>query len=56
MLSYCLKCKKKIKKILKVLSQKLLQLVIGEQWCYQNVPYVAVKNQHLLKNKKQKDY
>ena len=27
-----------------------------EQLYYQNVPYVAVKNQNLLKNKKQKDY
>ena len=27
-----------------------------EQWYYQNVQYVAVKNQDLLKIKKQKDY
>ena len=52
MLSYCLKCKK----MLRVLIQELLQLVMVEQWYYQNVPYVAVKNQTLLKIKKQKDY
>ena len=55
MLSCCSKCKKK-KKIQTVLIQELLQLVIWEQWYYQNVPYVAVKNQNLLKNKKKKDY
>ena len=52
MLPYCLKCKK----ILRVLIQKFLQLAMVEQWYYQNVLYVAVKNQNLLKNKKQKDY
>ena len=52
MLSYCLKCKK----ILRVLIQKFLQLVMVEQWHYQNVLHVVVKNENLLKNKKQKDY
>ena len=46
MFYYCLKCKKKKKKILTVLIQKSLQLVMVEQWYYQNVPCVAVKNQH----------
>ena len=27
-----------------------------KQWYYQNVQYAAVKNQNLLKIKKQKDY
>ena len=27
-----------------------------EQWCYQNVQYVVVKNQDLSKIKKQKGY
>ena len=52
MLSYCLK----YTKIQRVLIQKFLQLVMVEQWYYQNVPYVAIKNQNLLKNKKDKDY
>ena len=43
MLSYCLKCKKKKKKKKKYRY-------------YQSVLYVVVKNQNLLKNKKQKDY
>ena len=52
MLSYCLKCNKNTG----VLIQKFLQLVMVEQWYYQNVLYAAVKNQNLLKNMKQKDY
>ena len=42
------------KKILKVLIQNFLQLVMVEQWYYQNVPYVAVKNHHLLKKQEAK--
>ena len=53
MLPYCLKCKKK-KKILGVLIQEFLQLAMVEQWYYQNVPYVAVKNQNLLKKQEAK--
>ena len=30
--------------------------VMVEQWYYQNVQYMKVKNQDLLKIKKQKDY
>ena len=52
MLSYCLKCKK----ILRVLTQKFLQLVMVKQWYYQSVIYVVVENQNLLNNKKKKDY
>ena len=60
MLCYCVKCTKKKttknKKKLRVLIQNFLQPVMVEQSYYQNVLYVAVKNQNLLKNKKQKDY
>ena len=52
MLPYCLKCKK----ILRVLIQNILELVMVKQWYYQSVRYVVLKNQNLLKNKKQKDY
>ena len=52
MLPYCLKCEK----ILRVLIQEFLQLVMIEQGYYQSVLYAAVKNQNLLKVKKQKDY
>ena len=48
MLSYCLK----YQKILRVLIQRFLQLVMVEKGYYQNVLYVAVKNQNLLKDKK----
>ena len=41
MLSYCLKCKKKKKK------------PKSKQYFYQNVLYAILKNQNLLKNKKQ---
>ena len=51
MLSRCLKCKK----ILRALIQKFQQLVKVKQY-YQKVLYVVLKNQNLLKNKKQKDY
>ena len=52
MLPYCLNCKKNTESI----DPKVSDIVMVEQWYYQNVPYVAVKNQHLLKNKKQEDY
>ena len=54
MLSYCLKFKKK--KILRVLIQTFLQLAMVKQRYYQSVLFVVLKNQNLLKNKKQKDY
>ena len=53
MLSYCLKCKKKIQK---ALIQEFQRLAMVKQRYYQNVSYVVVKNQNLLKNKKQNDY
>ena len=49
MLSYFLKCKK----IQKTYIQEFQRLVIIKQYCYQNVLYMVVKNQYLLKNKKQ---
>ena len=52
MFSYCLK--RKI--ILKVLIAKFLQLAMVKKRYYQSVLYVVLKNQHLLKNKKQNDY
>ena len=52
MFSYCLKYKKNTGSI----DPKFLQLVMVEQWYYQNVLHAAVKNQNLLKNMKQKDY
>ena len=48
MLSYCLKCKK----IQKTWIQEFQKLVMVKQ-CYQNVLFVVLKNQNLLKNKKQ---
>ena len=42
--------------ILKTYIQKFLKQLIIEQWYYQNVQYVVVKNQDLSKIKKQKDY
>ena len=53
MLSYCLKCKKKIHK---VSMQKFQKQLTVKQLFYQHVLYVVVKNQNLLKSNKQKDY
>ena len=50
MLSYCLKCKKKYRKHK---SNSLKKLVIIKQSYYQSVLPAAVKNQDLLRNKKQ---
>ena len=47
MKSYCLKCRKD--------TENIKQVTI-EQWYCQNVQYVEVKNQDLLKIKKEKDY
>ena len=52
MKSYCLKCRKDTKNI----NSTFQTQVMVEQRYYQNVQYVVVKNQDLLKNKKQKDY
>ena len=49
--SYCLKCRK-----LKTYLQEIQVLVMVKQWYYENVQYMVVKNQGLLKIKKQKDY
>ena len=49
---YCLKCKKD--------NENIYPRVSGtsnaKQWYYQNVQYAKIKNQDLLKIKKQKDY
>ena len=52
MKSYCLKCKKDTENII----QELQILLMVKQCYYQNVQNVVVKNQDLLKIKKQKDY
>ena len=52
MKSYCLKCRKDTEKIISRVSNK----VTVEKRYYQNVQYVVVKNQDLLRIKKQKDY
>ena len=49
MKSYCLKCRKDTQNINQA-------LVMVKQWHYQNMQNVIVKNQCLLKIKKQKDY
>ena len=49
--SYYLKCRKNTEDINPKVSKTLAQ-----QYYYQNVQYAAVKNQDLLKVKKQKDY
>ena len=51
MKSYCLKCRKDSKSF-----QKFQKQVMVEQCYYQVVQYVIVKNQDLLKTKKQKGY
>ena len=43
--SYCLKCKK----IQNIEIQEFQELVIIKQYCYQNVLYVVVKSQDLLR-------
>ena len=52
MKSYCLKCRKNAENI----NPRVQKQVMVEQWYYQNVQYVAAKNQDLLKIKKQMDY
>ena len=53
MSSYRLKCRKKKCKSQKVQIQEFQKLIMVKQWYYQNVRYVVVKNEDLLKNKKQ---
>ena len=52
MKSYCLKCRK----ITENINRRMVEQVMVEQWYYQNLQYMAVKNQDSLKTKKQKDY
>ena len=52
MLSYCLKCKRNTESI----NQKFQKQPMVKQLFCQHVLYVVVKNQNLLKGKKQKDY
>ena len=52
MKSSCLKCRKDTENINPRVSKKRTV----EQWYYQNAQYVVVKNQDLLKIKKQKHY
>ena len=49
---YCLKCRKDTENIYPKVSKRSNNRI----WYYQNVQYVEVKNQDLLKIKKQKDY
>ena len=53
MKTYYLKCRKNTENINPRVSKKE---VMAEQWYYQNVQYVIVKNKDLLKIKKQKNY
>ena len=50
MSSYCLNCRK----IQKTFIQQFQKLEMVEQYYYQNVLYVVVKNHDLLKNKKKR--
>ena len=52
MLSYCFKCRE----IQKVQIQKFQKQPMVKQLFCQHVLYVVVKNEKLLKSKKQKDY
>ena len=52
MKSYCLKCRKNTENI----NPRVSKTSNVELWYYRNVQYVIVKNQDLLKIKKQKDY
>ena len=52
MKSYCLKCRKDTENI----NRKVSKTSNNTKWYYQNVQYVGVKNQDLLKIKNQKNY
>ena len=52
MLSYCLKCRKNTKSI----NPRVSKTNNGKTICTQNALYVVLKNQDLLKNKKQVEY
>ena len=51
MLSYCLRCKRNTESI----NPKVLKTTNDKAIILSNVLYVVVKNQNLLKSKKQKD-
>ena len=51
MLSYCFKCRRNAESI----NPKVSKTMVKQLFC-QHVLYVVVKNQNLLKIKKQKDY
>ena len=52
MRSYCLKCRKDTKNI----NQKVSGTSTGKAMILSKLQYVVIKNQDLLKIKKQKDY
>ena len=52
MLPYCLKCKKNTESV----NPRVSATSNGRTIYYQSVLYVVVKNQNLLKIKKQQDY
>ena len=52
MKSYCLKCRKNTENI----NSRVSKTSNGRTMVYQNVQYAVLKNQDLLKTKKQKDY
>ena len=52
MKSFCLNCRKHTENI----NPKVLKTSNGEQCYYQVVQYAIVKNQNLLKIKRQKDF
>ena len=63
MSSYCLKCEKntenvnpRVSKTINGKTRLFQKLLMVKQGHYQNVQYVVVKNQDLLKNKKQVEY
>ena len=55
MKSYCLKCRKDIENIIPTALNKSNNRTMV-LWYYESVQYVEVKNQDLLKMKKQKNY
>ena len=55
MKSYCLTCRKNTENINHKHKEFQIQITVEKRY-YQNVKYAVVKNQDLLKIKKQKDY
>ena len=53
MVSYCLKCKNILTESM---NPKVIETKSGRTMLFSNVLYVVLKNQNLLKNKKQKNY